>query len=67
MPFPSTAFLAANGGSLYQIRKELKQLKDKGLIESVHYCQVTEDGNFLRNGYTVTNAGKCTEEYKSQN
>jgi DNA-binding PadR family transcriptional regulator len=50
--------------TLYQIRKELKRLKEQGLIESVRYCEVGEDRNYLVSGYQITDKAKDTPEYK---
>ena len=49
---------------MYKTRKELKKLKEQGLVVSERYCEVGEDGNCLINGYTITEKAKETEEYK---
>lgn len=63
-PFPSTVLSEICNISLYKVRKELKTLKEKGLVVSNRYCEFTEEGNILLNGYTITNKAKETEEYK---
>ena len=64
IPFPSTVLCKILGESLYQTRKKLKFLKEQGLVESVRYCQVTEDGNYLISGYKITEKAKSTPEYE---
>lgn len=61
---PSTCLSQTLGKSLYQTRKELKRLKEQGLIESIRYCEVGEDRNYLMCGYRITDKAKGTEEYK---
>lgn len=63
-PYPSTLLSKVCNKSLYQTRKELKILKEQGYIKSDKYCAVTEDGNYLINGYTITEKAKETEEYR---
>lgn len=63
-PFPSTCLSKICELSLYKTRKELKALKEAGLVVSDRYCLVGEDGNILVNGYTITEKAKETEEYK---
>ena len=64
IPFPSTCLSQVCEMSLYKTRKELKKLKEQGLVVSDRYCEVGEDGNYLINGYTITEKAKETEEYK---
>lgn len=64
IPIPSTCLSQIMGKSLYQTRKELKLLKEQGLIESVRYCEVGEDRNYLMSGYQITDKAKKTPEYK---
>lgn len=64
VPMPSTVLCQTVGKSLYQTRKELKRLKEQGLVESVRHCNVTEDGNYLLSGWKITDKAKETPEYK---
>ena len=64
VPYPSTAMAKRLNLSLYKIRKELKSLKDQGLVVADRYCEVTDEGTVLINGYTITEKAKQTEEYK---
>lgn len=64
-PMPSTLLSKDTGLSLYKTRKELKALKNLGLVISDRYCVVGEDKNYLLNGYTITEKAKDTEEYKT--
>lgn len=64
IPYPSTCLSRALGISLYKTRKELKLLKQQGLVISDHYCAVAEDGNYIVNGYTITKAAESTPEYQ---
>lgn len=64
IPMPSTCLSKTLGKSLYQTRKELKRLKEQGLIDSVRYCGVYEEGNYLMCGYRITDKAKATQEYK---
>lgn len=63
-PFPSTYLSKICGLSLCKTRKELKALKEAGLVVSDRYCLVGEDRNILVSGYTITEKAKETEEYK---
>lgn len=65
IPMPSTCLSQTLGKSLYQTRKELKRLKEQGLVVSDRYCQVGEDRNYLMCGYTITDKAKSTQEYKT--
>ena len=64
IPFPSTCLSRLCNTSLYKTRKELKKLKEQGLVVSDRYCEIGEDRNILVNGYTITEKAKETEEYK---
>ena len=64
IPMPSTLLSQILGKTLYQTRKELKRLKQQGLIESVRHCQVGEDRNYLMCGYQITDKAKSTPEYE---
>jgi hypothetical protein len=64
IPMPSTVLSRILGESLYETRKKIKFLKEQGLIESVRYCEVTDEGNFLIAGYQITEKAKNTPAYK---
>ena len=64
IPFPSTCLAQVCEMTLYNTRKELKKLKEQGYVVSDRYCEMTEEGNCLINGYTITEKAKETEEYK---
>lgn len=64
IPLPSTCISKDLGKSLYQTRKELKRLKEQGLVQSDRYCVVDEDRNYLISGFQITDKGKDTPEYK---
>ncbi len=64
-PFPSTCLSQVCEKSLYQTRKELKKLKERGYVVADRYCEVGEDRNYLISGYTITDKAKTTEEYKT--
>lgn len=63
-PYPSTGLCDVCNLSLYQTRKQLKKLKEMGLVESCIECVVDEERNFIIRGYRVTEKGKKTDEYK---
>ncbi|WP_305084794.1 hypothetical protein [uncultured Dubosiella sp.] len=62
-PYPSTALSKNCGLSLYRTRKELKKLKEQGLVVSDMEFLSDEDGNYIIRGYTITEKAKQTEEY----
>ena len=64
LPYPSTALSKVCNLSLYEIRKELKRLKEQGLVASDRYCEQTDEGNYIVNGYILTEKARKTEEYK---
>ena len=64
IPLPSTIISKDLGKSLYRTRKELKRLKEQELVQSVRYCEVGEDRNYLMCGYQITDKAKETQEYK---
>lgn len=64
-PYPSTCLAKECDMSLYKTRKELKMLKEQGLVASEQYCEVGEDRNILISGYTITDKAKDTEEYRT--
>ena len=61
LPYPSTALSKVCGMSLYKTRKELKKLKEQGLIESCIHISDDEEFFILR-GYTITEKGRKTNE-----
>ena len=63
-PYPSTAIAEQLGISLYQARKELKRLKELGLVVSTMNCIREEEGTYIMRGYTITEKAKSTTEYK---
>lgn len=63
-PYPARCIADCIGLSLYKVRKELKRLKELGVVISDHYCEVGEDGNYLINGWVVTQLGNKTDMYK---
>ena len=66
-PYPSTAIANATGMSLYAVRKELKRLKELGLVQSACVCEYSDWDcmNHIIRGYVLTESGKQTEEYKT--
>ena len=65
IPTPSTVIAEELGMSVYQVRKELKRLKELGLIASTIYCGTDEYSTYAVRGYTITDKAKGTEEYKT--
>lgn len=63
-PYPSTSLSKHCGLSLYRTRKELKKLKDQGLVVSDIQTISDDEGTAIIRGYTITNKAKETEEYK---
>lgn len=64
LPFPSTVLSKICEMSLYKTRKELKKLKDQGFVKSIRECMSDDEGNWIINGYTITEKAKETEEFK---
>jgi hypothetical protein len=66
IPCPSTVVAAICDISLYKARKEIKKLKEEGLVVSNRYIDNDEDNErpIIVNGYTITNKAKETAEYK---
>ncbi len=62
-PYPSTLLKESCGLSLYQTRKELKKLKEQGLVESVMECLSDDEGNYILRGFSITDKAKQTDEY----
>ena len=65
IPIPSTTIADELKISVYQVRKELKKLKEAGLVVSIMYCDINQFGNFILRGYTITEKAKDTKEYKT--
>ena len=65
IPIPSTIIADEIKISVYQARKELKKLKEAGLVVSTIYCDKTKFGNFIIRGYTITEKARDTKEYKT--
>ena len=63
-PYPSTALSKNCGMSLYQTRKELKRLKQLGLVDSDIQTISDDEGTYILRGYTITKEAEKTEEYK---
>ena len=63
-PFPSTCLSVVCKLSLYQTRKELKKLKEQGLVESCIDSISDDVGTSVLRGYHITEKAKETEEYK---
>lgn len=63
IPYPSTDLSKELNESLYKVRKALKILKGLGYVESFSYCHMTEDRNYLMNGYRITKNAVNTQEY----
>lgn len=64
IPYPSTCIAGTTGWRLYYVRKLLKELKQEGLINSDLYVDHGDERPILIRGYTVTEKGKKTAEYK---
>ena len=65
IPYPSTCIHESMPYiTLYAVRKHLKELKQEGLITSDLYIEQGEERPILIRGYTLTEAGKKTSEYK---
>lgn len=64
VPFPSTALSQVCGMTLYQTRKELKKLKEQGLVTSDMQIIHDDEGTTILRGYIITKKGMQTEEYK---
>lgn len=63
-PYPSTCLSKKCNITLYQTRKELKKLKELGLIKSDIQTITDDEGTCILRGYTITEKAKETEEYK---
>lgn len=62
-PYPSTVLSQVCGMPLYKTRRELKKLKEQGLVRSCIYVSRDEE-IFILKGYTVTEKGRKTKEYE---
>lgn len=68
-PMPRSAIMNQEGLNLYQYRKQIKELKEKGLIEYTRYmeydfCEGYLQDSYLVQGWLLTGKGKETEEYQ---
>ena len=67
-PMPRSAIMNQEGLNLYQYRKQIKELKDNGLIKYVRYIErvycegYLEDCYFVQ-GWLPTDKGRQTELY----
>lgn len=67
VPYPSTCIARSTKIDLKSVRKELRKLKQAGLIYSDLYVETGEDLDrpILVRGYLVTDQCKDTEEYRT--
>lgn len=68
-PMPRSAIMHQEGLSLYQYKKQIKELKQSGLIEykrymEYDYCEGYLQDSYLVQGWILTGKGRETEEYK---
>lgn len=66
LPYPSTNMARATNLTLYQARKQLRLLKEAGLVKSqtiAHFDEM-DYRTHLISGYVLTETAKDTEEYK---
>lgn len=63
-PFLSTVISKTLDISLYKTRKELKKLKEQGLVESCIDIISGDEGTCILRGYRITEKAKEMEEYK---
>ena len=68
-PMPRSAIMHQEGLNLYQYRKQIKELKEKGLIEYTRYmeydfCEGYLQDSYLVQGWLPTSKGRQTELYK---
>ena len=68
-PILRSIILKRTGLNLYQYRKQIKELKDNGLIEYTRYmeydfCEGYLQDSYLVQGWLLTGKGRETEEYK---
>ena len=68
-PMPRSAIMHQEGLSLYQYRKQIKELKQSGLIEykrymEYDYCEGYLQDSYLVRGWILTGKGRETETYK---
>lgn len=65
VPLPSTIIAQVLRLPIGKVRYHLRKLKKQGLVINDRYGGIDEDGRvFCINGFTVTEEGKKTEEYK---
>ena len=64
IPTPSTVIADELKMPVYQVRKELKRLKELGLVVLTIYCDTDEYSSYAIRGYTITDKVKGTKEYR---
>lgn len=64
LPFPSTALSEACRMPLYKTRRELKKLKEQGLVRTFIYLSNDDEEFSILKGYTITEKGRKTKEYE---
>ena len=67
LPYPSTAIARSLEKPLKTVRKELKCLKEQGLVRPARHHEYDDwDCRMhIYNGYAITEAARKTEEYKA--
>ena len=67
IPYPSTQIANALEKPLKDVKKELKRLKEQGLVRSARYHEYDDWDCMIHlyNGYEITQAARKTEEYKA--
>lgn len=68
-PILRSVILRETGLNLYQYRKQIKELKENGIIEYVRYierdyCEGYLEDCYFEQGWLPTNKGRQTELYK---
>lgn len=68
-PILRSVILRETGLNLYQYRKQIKELKENGLIKYVRYierdyCEGCFEGCYFEQGWLPTSKGRQTELYK---
>lgn len=62
-PCPKSVIIKENGLTDYQYSKEIKKLKDEGLIKFSRWVEKDEYESYFIQGWYLTPAGKETLEY----
>lgn len=68
-PLPRSAIMHEKGLKLYQYRKQIKELKENGLIAYTRYieydfCEGYLQDSYLVQGWMLTEKGRETEDYQ---